>query len=113
MVRDTTSQLRHVGKWTSDFGEEYVGSIDALRRYCAKAPGCRIVANGYRLPTNFPNPIIRDIDISVLQLSICRVQPFGHVKNYKPAMMERVLGNGTLYANISRSHLELTGERGV
>lgn len=28
-------------------------------------------------------------------------------------MMERVLGNGTLNANVSRSHLELTGERGV
>lgn len=94
------------------FGKGYVGSIDALRRYCAKALGCRIVANGYRLPTNFPNPI-SNIDVSVLQVSICRVQPFRHVKNYRPDMMERVLGNGTLYANISRSHLELTGERGV
>jgi acetyl esterase/lipase len=77
------------------FGKEYVGSIDALRRYRAKALGCRIVANGYRLPPNFPNPI-RDIDVSVLQLSIFRVQPFLHVKNYRSDMMERVLGNGTL-----------------
>jgi hypothetical protein len=95
------------------FGDSYVGSIDALRRYCAKALGCGLVAGGYRLPANlFPNPI-RDSDISILQLSICRVQPFRHEKRFRPDMMERVLGNGTLNANISRSHFESTGERGV
>lgn len=95
------------------FGSNYIGSIDAVRRYCAKALGCRLLASGYRLPTNlFPNPI-RDKDVSILQLSICRVQPFRHERKFRPDMMERVLGNGPLYANISRSHLELTGKQGV
>jgi hypothetical protein len=62
------------------FGKNYVGSIDALRRYCAKALGCRLLASGYRLPANlFPNPV-SDIDVSILQLSICRVHPFRHEK---------------------------------
>lgn len=95
------------------FGKDYIASIDALRRYCAKALGCRLLSSGYRLPANlFPNPV-SDIDVSILRLSICRVQPFRHERNFQPDMMERVLGNGPLYTNISRSHLELTGERGV
>jgi hypothetical protein len=73
------------------FDKNYVGSIDALRRYCAKALGCRILASGYRRPANlFPNPV-SDIDVSILQLSICRVQPFRHIKKFRPDMMERVL----------------------
>jgi hypothetical protein len=95
------------------FDKNHGRSIDALRRYGAKALGCRLLASGCRLPANlFPNPV-SDIDISILQLSICRVQPFRHEKKFRPDMMERVLGNGCLYVNISRSHLELTGERGV
>jgi hypothetical protein len=95
------------------FGEDSTASIDALRRYCAKALGCRLLANGYRLPVNlFPNPV-RDTDISLLQLSICSAHPFRHEKKFRPVMMERVLGNGPLDVNISRSHLELTGERGA
>lgn len=65
------------------FGENYVGSIAALRRYRAKVLGCRILASGYRLPVNFPNPV-SDIDVSILQLSICRVQPFRHEKSSIP-----------------------------
>jgi hypothetical protein len=95
------------------FGKSYVGSIDAVRRYCAKALGCRLLASGYRLPANlFPNPIW-DIDVSILQLSVCRVQPFSHERKFRPDMMERILGNGSIYANISRSHLESSGEQGV
>ena len=94
------------------FGEDCAGGIDAVRRYYAKALGCRLLANGCRLPANlFPNPV-RDTDVSILQLSICRVHPFRHVKKFRPDMRE-VLGNGPLYLNISRSHLELTGEQGV
>ena len=94
------------------FGADCGRAINALRRYCAKALGGRILASEYVRPVNFPNPI-SSVDASFLQLSICRIQPFRHVENYKPDMMERVLGKGDLYANISRSHLELTGERKV
>lgn len=89
------------------FGKDYSGSIDALRRYCAKALGCRLLASGYRLPANlFPNPV-SNTDGSILRLSICRVQPFRHEKRFRPEMMERVLGNGHLYINISRSQRRL------
>jgi hypothetical protein len=95
------------------FGKNYVQSIDAFRRYSAKALGCKLLASGCRLPANlFPNPV-SDIDVSILQLSICRVQTFRHVKNFQPDMMERVLGSGSLYANISRSHLEFTGSPSI
>ena len=94
------------------FGAGYIGSINAVRRYCAKALGCKILASGYVLPANFPNPI-SSVDTSLLQLSICRIQPLRHVENYTPNMMERVLGKSSLYVNISRSHLEVTGEKKV
>jgi hypothetical protein len=94
------------------FGADYRAGLDAFRRFCAKSLGCRILASEYTLSAHFPNPL-KDEDISILQLSICRAQPFRNLKNYKPEMMTRVLGKGDLYANISRSHLEATGERKV
>lgn len=95
------------------FDKNYVGRIDALRRYRAKALGCRLLASGCRLPANlFPNPV-SDVDVSILEPSRCRVQPFCHEKKFRCDTMERVLGNGPLYANISRSHLVLTGEREI
>jgi hypothetical protein len=94
------------------FGTSYPRGIDALRRYFVKSLGCRILASGLSLPANFPNPVT-DCDVSRLQFSICRAQPFRNLENYKPDMMERVLGKGDLYANLSRSHLEATSERKV
>jgi hypothetical protein len=91
------------------FGGAFETGIDAFRRHCAKSLGCRILASGYMLPRHFPNPLY-DSDIRSLQISICRAQPLRDVQNYFPEMMERVLGKGDLYANLSRSHLEATGE---
>jgi hypothetical protein len=53
------------------YDADYPGGINAFRRYCVKSLGCRILASGYILPANFPNPV-RDDDISLLQFSICR-----------------------------------------
>jgi hypothetical protein len=91
------------------FGPDFEAGIDAFRRHCAKSIGCRVLASGYRLPPHFPNPL-RDDDVGVLQISICRAQPFRDVESYYPNMMDRVLGKDDLYANISRRHLEATGE---
>jgi hypothetical protein len=54
------------------FGVECVGAVNALRRYCAKTLGCRILGGGHVLPSNFPNPISRK------DASLCseRASPF-------------------------------------
>lgn len=93
----------------SVFGDGFQADIDAFRRYCAKSLGCRLLASGYLLPPHFPNPLYDD-DIEILQISICRAQPLRDLEHYHPAMGERVLGKGDLYANISRSEFEATGE---
>jgi hypothetical protein len=91
------------------FGAGHPGGINALRRYCVKSLGCRILAGGNIFSENFPNPVT-DEDVSLMQFSICRAQPFRDLENYQPSMMEEWLGKGDLYANISRSHLETTGQ---
>ncbi len=94
------------------FGTDFAAGIDAFRRYCIKSLGCKIRAEGCILPDTFPNPV-SEPDASGLKLSICRAQPFRDFENYQPVMMERVLSKGSLFANISRSHLEKTGERKI
>jgi lactate dehydrogenase-like 2-hydroxyacid dehydrogenase len=61
------------------FGTDFLDGINGFRRHCAKSLGCRILASGYLLPLNFPNPV-KDSDISILQLSICYAQPFRELK---------------------------------
>ena len=92
----------------SVFGDDFMAGIDAFRRHCAKSLGCRLLACGYNLPPHFPNPL-RDADIDILQISICRAQPLRDLPNYQPDIMEQVLGKGDLYANISQDKVDATG----
>ncbi len=94
------------------FGADHAGGINALRRYCVKSLGCRMLASGSIFSANFPNPVMDD-DVSLLQFSICRTHPFCDHENYQPDMMELMLAKGDLYAKISRSHLEATGQNMV
>jgi hypothetical protein len=94
------------------FGSNWVERIEHLRRYCAKALGCRIVAAGCKLPDYFPNPVSGD-NLDILAISVCRTQPFRSLPNYESDLFTDLLGKGDLLANISRSHLETTGEREI
>lgn len=94
------------------FGAASASRISAVRRYCAKSLGCRILASGAVLPSNFPNPVT-GLNISLLQFSICRSEPFRNFENYKPNLLEKSMGKGSLHANLSRSYLENTGQKKV
>lgn len=96
------------------FGPRYSERVDDLRRFFAKSLGCRIVAAGSTLPSNFPSPL-RGSNMGLLQVSVCRAQPFRDIelttsRSYEPELFERSLAKGDLFAHQSRSHLENTGK---
>jgi hypothetical protein len=93
MTQQANYSMAHID-FREVFGAEYSQGVNAFRRYCVKSLGCRIVASGSILPANFPNPV-RDRDISLLQVTICRAQPFRDPENDKPELMERVLGKAS------------------
>ncbi len=97
------------------FGNSYAERVEDLRWFFAKSLGCRIVASGCILAHNFPNPFLLS-NLDLLQVSICRSQPFRDLelvqtKKYRPELFEEMLGKGDLFAHLSKSLLESTGSR--
>jgi hypothetical protein len=90
------------------FGPSFGQSLENLGWFFAKSLGCRIVASGATIPQNFPNPFQRS-NIELLQISICRSEPFRDVEKYRSDLFERILGKGDLFVHLSKSHLETTG----
>ncbi len=98
---------------TDVFGPDYGEDIKHLHRFFAKSLGCRIVAGGAALPTNFPNPISGN-HLDLLNISVCRAELFRDIdgidgKEYKSEMFERTLGKGDLFVTYSKSHFARTG----
>jgi hypothetical protein len=96
------------------FGPRYSERVDVLRRFFTKSLGCRIITAGSILPSNFPSPL-HGTNMGLLQVSVCRAQPFRDIelitsRSYEPELFERSLAKGDLFAHISRSHLENTGK---
>jgi hypothetical protein len=94
------------------FGDDWPDGIEQFRKFCAKCLGCRILAADCSLPSYFPNPVSGK-NMEMLVISICRTQPFRSVPNFEEGMGDEILGKGDLLANISKSHLQQTGERKI
>jgi hypothetical protein len=94
------------------FGSRWPNDVNLVRKYFAKSLGCRILASGAYLPAYFPNPVSGH-HMELLVMSICRTQPFRTSPKDEERMFARTLGKGELYVNLSKSHLERTGERKV
>lgn len=98
------------------FGASYPERVEDLRWFFAKSLGCRIVGSGCILENNFPNPFSLT-NIELLQVSICRSQPFRDLelvqpkKKYIPKLFEETLAKGDLFAHVSKSLLESTGSK--
>lgn len=92
------------------FGRDYKSGMDNLHRYCAKSLGCRVVASGCELSDDFPNPVSGRF-MERLSLSICRLERFRSLPNYRSEACEGLLSKGALYVNISRSLQERTGRK--
>jgi hypothetical protein len=97
------------------FGSSYIERVEDLRWFFVKSLGCRIVASEALLADNYPNPFYRS-NIELLQISICRSQPFSdaemvRLRKYEPEVFERILAKGDLFVHLSKSLLETTGNR--
>lgn len=98
--RDNEGLLRV--DWFDVFGNDWRFGLDGLKRYCAKSLGCRILASGYPLSPEFPNPV-SGANLERLQISICNTHPFRFLPNYDPKLFNSILGKGDLFGSFKRN----------